>query len=133
MRRRLPKGLPQRISASQRSRRSPSVMPRYGENRVSNSSTTCSAIDGYAMNAAPSTPSRRPCRPAAAATAVTTLTESLALWRGPAGQGLPTGTVLNIDLNSLDEQRLAVFDTLVDAQLRLDQYAALIPVLRKHL
>lgn len=68
--------------------------------------------------------------PVAAATA---LTESLALWRGPAGQGLPAGTALGVELINLGDERLAAFDDLIDVRLRLGHQAALVPILRKHL
>jgi DNA-binding SARP family transcriptional activator len=67
------------------------------------------------------------------AAAVTALSAALALWRGPAGQGLRMDTALDVELTSLDDERLVVFDALVEARLNLDQHDALVPILRKHL
>jgi DNA-binding SARP family transcriptional activator len=68
-----------------------------------------------------------------AAAAVGPLADSLALWRGQAGQGLPAGTALAADLASLDEERLGVFDDLIEARLALGQHGQILPLLRRHL
>ncbi|SCL24616.1 AfsR/SARP family transcriptional regulator [Micromonospora inyonensis] len=66
-------------------------------------------------------------------TAVRQLTEALALWRGPAGSGLPTGTALDNRWATLEEQRLQVFEELTQARLDLGEHADLLAGLRQHL
>ncbi|MGA4684058.1 BTAD domain-containing putative transcriptional regulator [Micromonospora sp. AB353] len=65
--------------------------------------------------------------------AVPALDAALALWRGSAGEGLPTGTTLDNRWASLDEQRLQVFELLTDARLAVGRHAELLPGLREHL
>ncbi|MGY4899303.1 BTAD domain-containing putative transcriptional regulator [Micromonospora aurantiaca (nom. illeg.)] len=65
--------------------------------------------------------------------AVPALDAALALWRGAAGEGLPTGTTLDNRWASLEEQRLQVFEVLTDARLAVGRHAELLPGLREHL
>lgn len=65
--------------------------------------------------------------------AVPALGAALALWRGAAGEGLPTGTTLDNRWASLEEQRLQVFEVLTDARLAVGRHAELLPGLREHL
>jgi DNA-binding SARP family transcriptional activator len=52
------------------------------------------------------------------ATAEPALAAALRLWRGAAGDGLPRGTALETQLESLDEHRLVAFEDLVDRASR---------------
>ncbi|MFI0797086.1 BTAD domain-containing putative transcriptional regulator [Micromonospora rubida] len=65
--------------------------------------------------------------------AVTSLTAALAQWRGPSGEGMPRGTALDNRWASLDEQRLQVFEELVEARLTVGEHGRLPPELRGHL
>ncbi len=53
------------------------------------------------------------------------LREALALWRGPALDGL-TATACQVQARRLDERRQAVLEQRIDADLRLGQYADLV-------
>lgn len=66
-------------------------------------------------------------------TAVCRLTDALRYWRGPAGDGLPRGTVLDVPLASLDEERLHVVEDLTDARLAGGEHGELLGGLRQHL
>ncbi|WDZ84080.1 AfsR/SARP family transcriptional regulator [Micromonospora cathayae] len=68
-----------------------------------------------------------------ASAAVPALTGALACWRGPAGSGLPTGTILHGRWASLEEQRLQVFEELTQARLDLGESGDLLDGLRQHL
>ena len=63
--------------------------------------------------------------------AVSRLDAALALWRGPAGDGLPRGTALDNRWASLDEQRLQVFEEVMEARLTLGEHGDLLPGLRR--
>ncbi|HEY3003109.1 MAG TPA: BTAD domain-containing putative transcriptional regulator [Kribbellaceae bacterium] len=67
-----------------------------------------------------------------AAFAVQRLSEALAIWRGAAGEGLPTGTVLEFQLTALDERRLAVLEDWAETRLALGEHAVLVGELRAH-
>lgn len=66
-------------------------------------------------------------------TAVARLAAALAVWRGPAGTGLPVGTALDNRWTSLEEQRLQVFEELTHARLELGEHGDLLAGLRQHL
>ncbi|MCW3842028.1 AfsR/SARP family transcriptional regulator [Micromonospora yasonensis] len=61
------------------------------------------------------------------------LTQSLALWRGPAVPGLPTNTALSADLANLEDQRLIAVEDLAQARLDLGHNRQVVVGLRKHL
>ena len=66
-------------------------------------------------------------------TAARCLTKALALWRAAAaGEGLPRGTCLDVQFAELDEQRLNVFEDLVEARLALAEHDEVLPALRQH-
>jgi DNA-binding SARP family transcriptional activator len=60
------------------------------------------------------------------------LAAALRLWRGAAGDGLPRGTALEAQLESLDEHRLLTFEDLVDARLALGRHMDVLGELREH-
>ncbi|MBG0564026.1 AfsR/SARP family transcriptional regulator [Actinoplanes aureus] len=60
------------------------------------------------------------------------LAAALRLWRGPAGHGLPRGT-LDVLLAGLEADRLRVLEDLVEARLKLGYTGELAPMLRDHL
>jgi DNA-binding SARP family transcriptional activator len=60
------------------------------------------------------------------------LAAALRLWRGAAGDGLPRGTALEAQLESLDEHRLLAFEDLVDARLALGRHTDVLGELREH-
>jgi DNA-binding SARP family transcriptional activator len=68
-----------------------------------------------------------------AARAAASLAAALHLWRGPAGDGLTSGTALDTHFAWLTEQRLTVFEDLVAAQLDLQEHGAVAGALRRHL
>jgi hypothetical protein len=61
------------------------------------------------------------------------LEDSLALWRGAAGDGLPRGTSLDARLTALEEQRLDVFEDYVQARIATHADADVAAELRRHL
>ncbi|MEV0427824.1 BTAD domain-containing putative transcriptional regulator [Micromonospora sp. NPDC050495] len=63
--------------------------------------------------------------------AVESLAAALARWRGAAGDGLTSGAALENCCASLDEQRLQVFEDLVDAQLAIGMQGDLLARLRR--
>ncbi|MEV1143675.1 BTAD domain-containing putative transcriptional regulator, partial [Micromonospora sp. NPDC049799] len=65
--------------------------------------------------------------------AVATLTAALDLWRGPAGDGLPPGPLLDGHWASLEEQRLQVFEEWAQARLAVGEHGGLLGDLRRHL
>ncbi|SCF08409.1 DNA-binding transcriptional activator of the SARP family [Micromonospora purpureochromogenes] len=65
--------------------------------------------------------------------AVATLTAALDLWRGPAGDGLPPGPLLDGHWASLEEQRLQVFEEWAQARLAVGDHGDLLGDLRRHL
>ncbi|MPQ97197.1 transcriptional regulator [Modestobacter sp. I12A-02628] len=62
--------------------------------------------------------------------AETCLGEALALWRGPAFAGIPTGPGLRGHISYLQEMRLAALGLHIQAQQELARHAELIPQLR---
>ncbi|MEV6811996.1 BTAD domain-containing putative transcriptional regulator, partial [Micromonospora sp. NPDC051296] len=65
--------------------------------------------------------------------AVGALTAALGLWRGPAGDGLPSGPGLDGYWAGLEEQRLRVFEDWSQARLAVGEHADLLGGLRRHL
>ncbi len=65
--------------------------------------------------------------------AVAALTAALGLWRGPAGDGLPSGPGLDGHWAGLEEQRLQVFEEWAQARLAVGEHADLLGDLRRHL
>ncbi|MBD0282321.1 MAG: ABC transporter substrate-binding protein [Thermoleophilaceae bacterium] len=61
--------------------------------------------------------------------AAETLTEALALWRGPALAGLGRNTFARSEIARLDELRLAAIEERIEADLARGRHAALIPEL----
>lgn len=67
------------------------------------------------------------------ATATAQLSAALSLWRGPAGNNLGTGTTLDTQFATLDQQRLDVFEAYIDAAMNHTTPAKLTAQLREHL
>ncbi|MFC0032532.1 BTAD domain-containing putative transcriptional regulator [Micromonospora chaiyaphumensis] len=65
--------------------------------------------------------------------AIDALTGAMAHWRGTAGDGLSRGTLLDNQWATLEEQRLQVFEDLVDAQLAVGAHGDVLPQLRRML
>ncbi|MBQ1049728.1 AfsR/SARP family transcriptional regulator [Micromonospora sp. C51] len=65
--------------------------------------------------------------------AVASLTGALDLWRGRAGDGLPSGPALDGHWASLEEQRLQVFEEWAQARLAVGEHGDLLGELRRHL
>ncbi|MER7441507.1 AfsR/SARP family transcriptional regulator [Micromonospora avicenniae] len=65
--------------------------------------------------------------------AVESLRAALDCWRGAAGEGLPRGTALDNRWASLDEQRLQVFEELIEARLAFGEHLVLLPEIRRHI
>ncbi|WP_262285997.1 BTAD domain-containing putative transcriptional regulator [Micromonospora sp. MA102] len=63
--------------------------------------------------------------------AIDALTSAMDRWRGTAGDGLSRGTLLDNHWASLEEQRLQVFEDLMDAQLAVGAHSAVLPQLRR--
>lgn len=63
--------------------------------------------------------------------AIDALTAAIDHWRGTAGDGLSRGTLLDNHWASLEEQRLQVFEDLVDAQLAVGAHGDVLPQLRR--
>ncbi|MEU4480229.1 BTAD domain-containing putative transcriptional regulator [Micromonospora sp. NPDC023966] len=63
--------------------------------------------------------------------AIDALTGAIDQWRGTAGDGLSRGTLLDNHWMSLEEQRLQVFEDLVDAQLAVGAHGDVLPQLRR--
>lgn len=57
--------------------------------------------------------------------------QALALWRGPAADRVPRVPVLAAQLETLDEQRLALLEDQIDARLALGGHAAVVVQLRE--
>jgi DNA-binding SARP family transcriptional activator len=67
------------------------------------------------------------------AAAAARLGAALALWRGPAGDGVPRGAALDGRFATLDDQRLDAFDNYIEARLHTRAFAEIAAELRRHL
>lgn len=64
------------------------------------------------------------------ATRARLLTAALALWRGPALEGVPSPVLQRAEVPRLEELRLTAVEMRIDAELELGRHAALVPELR---